>query len=273
MAERKSEKRESIIDASAPSAGRMYDYYLGGHHNFEVDRLAAQQVLALLPFVPKTARLQRWCLQDIAHELTEVRGYDVIIDFASGLPTNDHLHYVVPEGTTVIYSDYDPVIVEYAREILDNTPDVYYFEANARQPEELLNHPEVQDILGGRRRVALVYWGISIFLPDEALVHAAHALGDWAGPGSCWAFQAQMAGADSQDPAILQVSELYEQMGVSLFSRTMDTYKELLHPWRTDERGFISLLEWHSLDQSIMSEEDRRIYGPAGAGYGTYLLK
>ena len=110
--------KESIVDASVPSAGRIYDYMLGGHHNFEVDRQAANMIMQLAPFVQKFVRLQRWCLQDLAHELTVVRGYDTILDFASGLPTQDHLHFVVPKGTKVIYSDYDPVVVEYAREIL-----------------------------------------------------------------------------------------------------------------------------------------------------------
>ena len=58
--------KESIVDASVPSAGRIYDYLLGGHHNFEVDRQAAEQILKLTPFIPKAMRLQRWCLQDIA---------------------------------------------------------------------------------------------------------------------------------------------------------------------------------------------------------------
>ncbi|MEZ4768095.1 MAG: SAM-dependent methyltransferase [Caldilineales bacterium] len=109
--------KDSIVDATTPSAGRIYDYLLGGHHNFEVDRQAAQGILKAWPFMTKVMRLQRWCLQDIAHELTavEVRGFDTIIDFASGLPTQDHLHYVVPQGTTVMYSDYDPVVVEYAK--------------------------------------------------------------------------------------------------------------------------------------------------------------
>jgi hypothetical protein len=58
--------QESIIDDTKPNAGRMYDYYLGANHNFEVDRQAAEQVIQLLPFAPKGARLQRWALQDIA---------------------------------------------------------------------------------------------------------------------------------------------------------------------------------------------------------------
>ena len=71
--------KESIVDASVPAAGRIYDYLLGGHHNFEVDRLAAQQLLRISPFSTKLVRLQRWCLQDLAHELAVVRGLSQMV--------------------------------------------------------------------------------------------------------------------------------------------------------------------------------------------------
>ena len=129
--------QESIIDSSRPSAGRIYDYLLGGNHNFEVDRQAAERIRQIMPSLTKVMRLQRWCLQDLAVELTERRGFDVIIDFASGLPTNDHMHVVAPEGTIIIYSDYDPVVVEYAREILEGISNVYYFEAAPPPPQKI----------------------------------------------------------------------------------------------------------------------------------------
>lgn len=268
------EEKQSIVDASKPNAGRMYDYYLGGNHNFEVDRQAADQVLEILPFTTKAVRLQRWCLQDIAEELTERRGFDVIIDFASGLPTNDHIHHVVPEGTTVIYSDYDDVVVEYAREILGDTPDVHFFQADIRQPKELLNRPEVRDIVGDERSVALVSWGIAGFIADEELEHAAKALHDWAGPGSCWAFHAQNAGVNPDNPVIAKALQIYEQVGKPLRLRSLEDYKDLVHPWRVGDDGFVSLVEWHGFDQSMMSDEERAAVGAGGGtGYGTYLVK
>jgi SAM-dependent methyltransferase len=267
------ERRESIVDASVPNAGRIYDYVLGGHHNFEVDRQAAEQMRQLIPFGYKMARLQRWCLQDLAVELTKNRGFDVIVDFASGLPTNDHIHHVAPEGTTVIYSDYDPVVVEYAHEILGDTPNVYFFEVDARRPEELLNHPEVQDILGGRRDVAVVYWGISGFLTDEELTRTARILHDWTEERSCWVFNAQMAGANVNDPGMAKALKIYEQMGSPAYIRSLEEYEELIQPWRPEKAGFVSLLEWHGFDQTEMTEEARRIYGPSGGGYGAYLAK
>jgi hypothetical protein len=264
---------ESIVDTSRPNAGRIYDYILGGSHNFEVDRQAAERILQMLPSLTKVMRLQRWCLQDLAVELTEKRGFDVIIDFASGLPTNDHIHNVVPKGTTIIYSDHDPVVVEYAHEILANTPNVYYFHADARHPEELLNRPEVLAILQGRHDVGLAYWGVSGFLTDDELQNAAQYLHAWADKRSVWAFNPMGADMDLDDPQAKAVNQLYTQMGSPLFPRPLAKYEELLQPWRPDVHGFVRLLEWHGLDESEMSLSDRQAWGAGGGGYGTYLIK
>jgi hypothetical protein len=265
--------QDSIIDTTKPNAGRIYDYLLGGSHNFEVDRQAADQLVKFLPFLPKAMRLQRWCLQDLAVELTEKRSFDVIIDFASGLPTNDHMHVVARKGTTVIYSDYDPVVVEYAHEILKGTPNVYFFHADARRPEELLFRPEVQGILGGRRDVALVYWGVTMFLTDEDLSHAARALAEWSSKSSCWAFQAQGAVATPDDPSVSQVVRAYERMGSPMYFRPLERFQQLLQPWHADEKGFVSMVEWHGFDQTMLSQEDQQAWGQGGGNFGAYLVK
>jgi hypothetical protein len=265
--------QESIIDTTRPNAGRIYDYVLGGHHNFDVDRQAAEHLIKLIPYLPKAMRMQRWCLQDLAVELTEQRGFDVIIDLASGLPTNDHLHHVVPPGTVVIYSDWDPVVVEYAHEILEGVPNVHYFQADLRQPEHLLNRPEVQAVLQGRRAVALVCWGVSIFLTDEELAQAAQALYRWAGPGSCWAFEAQGAISAPDDPMLARMLETYKQAGTALYLRPLERFQQLVRPWRADSQGFVSFLDWHGFDQGQMTEDELRLAGPGGGNYGAYLIK
>jgi len=216
--------------------------------------------------------LQRWCLGDLAEELAR-RGFDLIIDFASGLPTQDHLHQNVPPASTIIYSDYDPVTVEYGREILKDVPNVHIFQANAGAPESLLELPEVEKVLQGRRDVGLVMWGVSSFLTDDQMRHTMRYLYDWAGPQSCLVFQAQGADADPTDPANIQVGELYKKMGTTTYSRTLAEYVKLLQPWHPDATGWVSLLDWHGLDQSIMTQEDIRNCGPGGIGYGAYLVK
>jgi hypothetical protein len=261
------------LDLSKPNAARMYDFYLGGNHNFEADRKAAEQVTQLIPWVPKAARLQRACLQDIANELTTVRGYDVIVDFASGLPTQDHIHAVAKPGTLVIYSDIDPIVVEFTRDILKDVPDTYIFQSDARQPTELLNNPEVQTLLQGRRNLGFIVWGLSTFLNDEEMKNIMTELYEWSGPRSTVAFNAQGADIDKDDPAVARNIAIYEKMGAKLTMRTLDQYRELIKPWRTDDAGFVPLLEWHGLDVSIMTPEEQKVWSSAGGGYGAYLVK
>ncbi len=264
--------QESIIDTSRPNPGRIYDYLLGGSHNFEVDRQAAEQLVKLIPFLPQGMRMQRWSLQSLAIELTERRGFDIIIDIASGLPTNDHIHHVVPQGTKVVYSDYDPVVVEYSKEIIQGIPNTIFLHTDARNIEDLLSNPQVSDMLQGRRDVGFISWGLSAFLADEDIAHIARVLYDWSAPNSVWAFNAQAANANPNDPAVAKLLAIYKQMGSTFTIRSLDRYLELLHPWKP-ETDFVPLLEWHGFDQSLMSAEDLAGAGPGGGGYGAYLAK
>jgi hypothetical protein len=300
--------QENIVDPNKPNAGRIYDYILGGRHNFEVDRIAAENLCKMVPFFREGSRLQRWCLKDIAQELTEkrgfdiiidfasglptndhihqvvrgalgddlvnvvVRGFDIIIDFASGLPTNDHIHQVVPKGTTVIYSDLDLVTVEYAREILKDTPNTYMFQGDVAHPEILLNRPEVQSILKGRRNVAFIAWGVSAYLSDEAIANAAKYLAEWSSPESCLAFNAQSCDIEV-DEKLAAALKLYKQSGSPVYIRTKAEYLELLQPWHPDSMGFVSLLEWNGFDESILPEYTRQQTAGKGGNFGTYLVK
>ena len=143
----------SIADASRPNAGRIYDYLLGGNHNFEIDRQSAEQLLKILPEAQQWFRLIRWFLGEAVRRLLD-EGFTHFLDFASGLPTVDHIHQLAPKETKVIYSDIDPVTVAYAKEIIKDNPNATYVECNAAEPEKLLN----SDVIGkmfGKRRVIL----------------------------------------------------------------------------------------------------------------------
>lgn len=52
-------RETATIAADTPSAARMYDYFLGGFHNFAVDREAAERVVALYPDVPRVMAANR----------------------------------------------------------------------------------------------------------------------------------------------------------------------------------------------------------------------
>ena len=110
-------------------------------------------------------------------------------------------------------------------------------------------------------------------MADEEISYIARQLYDWTSEKSCWVFQAQGADVDIQNPAMLQVQRIYEQMGTKGYARPLETFRHAIQPWHPDEKDFVSLLEWHGFDQTEMSKEDRDAWGPAGVGYGAYLVK
>jgi SAM-dependent methyltransferase len=256
MAEK--EGTSSIADASRPNAGRIYDYLLGGSHNFEIDRIAAKQLMSQSPDMPKWVRLVRWFLGEAVRRLLE-EGFTKFVDFASGLPTVDHIHQIAPKGTVVVYSDLDPVTVAYGQEIVKNLPGVTFVFADAGEPEKLLKLEVVQKLIGKERKVAIGFNGIAFFLPDEKIAHAMQVLYDWAEPGSKLFFcdiEIQVA-SEMAD----QTDEFYAKLNQPVFRRTRSKLIELLGRWRVCDPGMQPLQQWLPIDKTKMEEGVQRMGG------------
>src|SRR4051794_2379561 len=81
------------IDLNRPSAARMYDYYLGGSHNFAIDRQAAEQAIAMWPDLPIIMQANRAFLRRAVRFLV-AQGIDQFLDIGSGIPTVGNVHEV-----------------------------------------------------------------------------------------------------------------------------------------------------------------------------------
>jgi len=248
---------ESIADSSKPNAGRIYDYLLGGNHNFEVDRMAAQQILQFAPITPQMFRTIRWFLGEAVRRVA-ADGYTRFIDFASGLPTMDHIHQVAPPGTKVIYSDLDPVTVAYGQEILTDHPDARYLACHAGKPETLLGSPVVTQLFGENRKVAIGFNGIAWFLPDEEIAHAMQSLHAWSAPGS----RLFLSDIDysSTTPEGKRMITMYEKLGQPFHLRTLQGLKKLISPWKVREPGFKPLEEWFEM-KKVVGEKTQTTLG------------
>ena len=47
------------LDVTKPNIARMYDYWLGGKDNFEADRVAAEEIMRLVPQIRVAAVANR----------------------------------------------------------------------------------------------------------------------------------------------------------------------------------------------------------------------
>lgn len=106
------------------NAARVYDYMLGGTHNYQADQLAAEFMSALVPSTRNWVRRLRRFLHRASTELA-AEGFDRFLDLGSGLPTQEHIHASAPHAR-VVYVDKDPMVVSFATEILCGNSEVCY---------------------------------------------------------------------------------------------------------------------------------------------------
>jgi hypothetical protein len=161
------------VDLDRPSVARVYDYYLGGTHNFAADRAFADAVLTTTPQVRTAAIGNRAFLHRAVRYLAD-RGIRQFIDLGSGIPTAGTVHEILGEtapagdaGGKVVYVDLDPVAVAHSRAILDGVPDAAIVAGDLRKPAELLANPALRRVVDFREPVAIMLVSVLHFVTPE----------------------------------------------------------------------------------------------------------
>ncbi|EFL22039.1 LOW QUALITY PROTEIN: conserved hypothetical protein, partial [Streptomyces himastatinicus ATCC 53653] len=156
------------IDTSKPHPARMYDYYLGGKDNYEIDREAAERIIRQSPDILDSARANRQFLLRAVRTVV-ASGVRQIIDIGTGIPTSPNTHEVAREiapDTRVVYIDNDPIVAAHADAKLTSTPGTHFASADARRPADILAHPAVRDGIDFSRPVALLLVAVLHFISD-----------------------------------------------------------------------------------------------------------
>lgn len=158
------------VDMSKPNAARMYDYHLGGGHNFEPDRALADQVAQVAPWVKDVARINRAWLRRVVDFLTG-QGIRQFLDLGSGIPTVGNVHEIAQRAdpaARVVYVDYEPVAVHHSFELLKDNDNAAIVWADVCDPRGGLEHPEVTRLIDFSEPVGLLIVGLLLFIGDEA---------------------------------------------------------------------------------------------------------
>ncbi|MFO7563497.1 MAG: SAM-dependent methyltransferase [Enhygromyxa sp.] len=238
------------IDTSKAHLGRIYDFILGGHHNFEVDRQAAARILEIAPIYPKWARANRWFLQFVASTWAQA-GRKRVLDLASGLPTKGHFNEEMP-AARILFTDNDPVSVAYGDEMLAEQPNMEYRLADVGEPQTIIRH--ANEFFDGERELAVSCVGVAYLVPDAVVTELLQALHEWCAPGSVLAvtFVAWLEGAD-RSRAEAAMKPFQRLANASAYIRTTDEFIGLTSPWRLTEVR--SLLDWLEVPDLFSREE------------------
>jgi hypothetical protein len=169
------------------TAARIYDYYIGGTHNFPADRAAAQEAIKRVPQIPAAARANRAFLGRAVRFAAE-SGIRQFLDIGSGIPTEGNVHEIaqdVAPDAHVVYVDIDPVAVAEGLEILEGNDFATSIRGNLRDPSAILAHPEVAKLIDFSQPVAFILCAVLHFVAEDDDAYAAVAhLRSMAAPGS-----------------------------------------------------------------------------------------
>ncbi|MGH3946285.1 MAG: SAM-dependent methyltransferase, partial [Pseudonocardiaceae bacterium] len=127
----------------------MYDYYLGGSHNFAVDRRVARRAIELWPELPLIMQINRAFLRRSVRYLVR-QGITQFLDIGSGIPTEGNVHEVAQAATPearVVYVDIDSVAVAHSRAILNGNPRADVVQADLRDVASILDDPRAKRLI------------------------------------------------------------------------------------------------------------------------------
>ncbi len=157
------------IDITVPRSARVWNYWLGGKDNYQVDRAAADAYTQIFPGIVDVARVsRRWLARTVRHLAGEV-GVRQFLDVGSGLPTVDNTHEIaqrtVPDAR-IVYVDHDPLVLTHARALLTSTPEgaTAYVNADLREPDTILR--EAARTLDLSQPVAVMLIGVLGHIED-----------------------------------------------------------------------------------------------------------
>ncbi|QPP05098.1 SAM-dependent methyltransferase [Streptomyces bathyalis] len=257
------------IDTTTPHPARMYDYYLGGLDNYEVDREAAERVLGHAPFIRPTAQGNR----DFHHRAVRTvveSGIRQFIDIGTGIPTSPNTHEVaraVAPETRVAYVDNDPIVATYAGAKLTNSGNASFVLADLREPDAILDHPTTRDLIDFDRPVALMLVAVMHFIrDDEEPGKIVSALTSRLPQGSCLILSHITSDFDDGE-AGAKASEVYKGSTAQLIFRSYDEVMPFFKGFELIEPGLVKPPLWRP-DGPVPGEDeliDHRGY--AGVGF------
>jgi S-adenosyl methyltransferase len=257
------------VDLERPSVARVYDYYLGGSHNFAVDREFAEKVIQAMPEVRRLARENRAFLRRAVRDLCQ-DGIDQFIDLGSGIPTEGNVHEVaqaINPDARVVYVDWDPVAYAHGQAILAGQTLTKVVRGDLREPEELFASDEVRSLIDFGRPAAVLLVAVLHFIPDEGRPgELIRRIGALLAPGSYVVIShASPVVSDARQPAVLdKAAALYTQTANPVTPRSQSEITTLFGDLTILEPGVVPAPLWRPDSPEELGPDVKAYPGYAG---------
>jgi SAM-dependent methyltransferase len=242
----------------------VYDYFLGGAHNFDVDRQLAEAIGRAAPDVVETARANRHFLRRAVSFLVDA-GVRQFLDIGSGIPTVGNVHEIaqaVAPDARVVYVDIDPIAVAHSRAILRDNPTAAVLCIDLRDPAKIL--AEAPILIDFTEPVAVLLAGVLHFVPDsDEPGEVVRQLRDALAPGSYLLIS--HATGDGQPSAVREAQQLTGR-AAEITLRTHAEIAAYFGPFTLVEPGLVHVGRWRPDPSDVPDPHPERVAGYAGVG-------
>ncbi len=245
------------VETDRPSVARLYDFFLGGNHNYAADRELGRRLLEAEPNARTIVSENRAFLGRAVRFMIDA-GVRQFLDLGSGIPTQDNVHEIAhradPEAR-VIYVDNDPGVVAHSKHLLRGDPLATVINADLRQPETVVRHPEVRRLIDLNEPVGLLMISVLHFMPDSVRPYGivgrfAQALA----PGSYLAIT--HATHEAVPDTAAEVVDLYKNAASSAYTRSYAEISRFFEGFDLVRPGLVYMPAWR-LDDVVAADPER----------------
>jgi hypothetical protein len=255
------------------TAARMYDYYLGGFHNFRADQEAAERVLDQFPQLTWVAKVNRAFLGRAVRYMVDC-GIRQFLDLGSGIPTVGNVHEIAQAAACdarVVYVDIDPVAVAESLEILEGNDGATAIRADMRDPAAILAHDAVRELLDFDQPIGLLLAAVLHFVPeDDAAYSLVRYLRDALAPGSYVAISHVASESFVPGARMNAATAVYQQQtSTPVDSRSKSDVERFFAGTEVVEPGVVWGNEWRPApgDPEIKDDDPQKKGVWAGVGH------
>jgi SAM-dependent methyltransferase len=256
------------VDAQRANVARVYDYWLGGSHNFLADQDLGRAIAAVEPNVRAIARANRAFVGRAVRYLAAA-GVRQFLDIGSGIPTQGNVHEVAQHadpGARVAYVDTDPVVIAHSKAILAGNENATIIDADLRDPEKILGHPAAEQLIDFSQPVGLLIVAILHFIGDaEDPWRLVATLRDALAPGS---YLVLSHATNESKPTVAQAAEKVYNSSVATHVqlRSQAEIRRFFDGFDLIDPGLVYIPLWRPDSSADVPSDPTQFWGLVGVG-------
>ncbi|WP_188127276.1 SAM-dependent methyltransferase [Actinoplanes lobatus] len=256
------------MDTSVAHPARRYNYWLGGKDHFAADRESGDLLAKAFPTARIAALENRDFLRRTVRFLAG-SGVRQFLDIGTGLPVPDNTHEIaqrIAPGSRVLYVDNDPIVMTHSRALMIGTPEgrIGYVEADLREPDTILQHPDRLAVLDLHEPVALLLVAVLHFIHDDDQATAVVARLLDALPSGSYLVASNLTLDHAPPEQVAMHEHLLASGRTDARARTSAEFGRFFTGLDLVTPGIVAVSDWRPARADRPSPTDVAIYGAVG---------